>query len=111
MTPCIGATRIPSCSVEERRLRGTRGNRSGVAGGVKRLTVCYHGNATPLRQEEPESGPLRSLRLSVHPINGAFSCPPRKSKGWREELAMPEKVAVEEEDAYLVETVAAGLRH
>lgn len=31
-----------------------------VEGGVKRLTVCYHGNATPLRQEEPESSLLQS---------------------------------------------------
>lgn len=57
------------------------GQGSGVVGGVKRLTVCYHGNATPLRQEEPESGPLRSLRLSVHPINGALSCSRERAKG------------------------------
>ena len=32
-----------------------------VEGGVKRLTVCYHGNATPLRQEEP-------VTLSVYSV-------------------------------------------
>lgn len=79
LTPCVGATRIPSGS-EERRTRWQeeegegRGKRErereewGHWGGVKRLTVCYHGNATPLRQEErlnpARYGPC-SLSLSL----------------------------------------------
>lgn len=43
----VGSTRIPASG-------------KGVGGGVKRLTVCYHGNATPLRQEEAEFNPLQS---------------------------------------------------
>lgn len=57
-------------------LRGKRGKR------VKRLTVCYHGNATPLRQEE-SLNPARygPCRLSQYTPSTAFS--PRKSKGRR----------------------------
>lgn len=56
--------------------RGKRGER------VKRLTVCYHGNATPLRQEE-SLNPARygPCRLSRYTPSTTFS--PRKSKGRR----------------------------
>lgn len=64
-------------------------SRAGPLGGVKRLTVCYHGNATPLRQEE-SLNPARygPCRLSFSP---SFGTPhqrrslvsPRKSKGRR----------------------------
>lgn len=57
--------------------RGKRGER------VKRLTVCYHGNATPLRQEE-SLNPARygPCRLSQYTPSTAFSSP-QKSKGRR----------------------------
>lgn len=67
-----------------KRERETNEGRAGPLGGVKRLTVCYHGNATPLRQEESLNparyGPCQ-LSLSVHPINGALSCPRERAKG------------------------------
>lgn len=66
------------------RERETNRAEQGHWRGVKRLTVCYHGNATPLRQEESLNparyGPCR-LSLSVHPINGALSCPRERAKG------------------------------
>ncbi|KAI4488972.1 hypothetical protein M0804_004470 [Polistes exclamans] len=41
--------------------RGLEDSEGCNGGGVKRLTVCYHGNTTPLRQEEPESNALQAL--------------------------------------------------
>lgn len=111
LTPCVGATRIPSGSGREEeedeggcgkgeRERETSEGRAGPLGGVKRLTVCYHGNATPLRQEESLNparyGPCQ-LSLSVHPINGALSCPRERAKGGERRRGGPRPV--EGEDA------------
>ncbi|KAF7392042.1 hypothetical protein HZH68_011585 [Vespula germanica] len=41
--------------------RGLEDSEGCNGGGVKRLTVCYHGNTTPLRQEELESSALQAL--------------------------------------------------
>lgn len=64
---------------EQRQLGGKRGKRRER---VKRLTVCYHGNATPLRLEE-SLNPARygPCRLSQYTPSTAFS--PRKSKARR----------------------------
>lgn len=81
----LGATRIPSSSEEEETTARGRAELFGGKRGerVKRLTVCYHGNATPLRQEE-SLNPARygPCRLSQYTPSTAFSSP-RKSKGRR----------------------------
>lgn len=66
----VGSTRIPASG-------------KGVGGGVKRLTVCYHGNATPLRQEEAEFNPLQSHCDSSPPSTFYIhsSCILRRNEG------------------------------
>lgn len=64
------------------RERGKQG-RVGLLGGVKRLTVCYHGNATPLRQEEslnPARYGLSANSLSQYTPSTALSRVPAKEQ-------------------------------